>query len=608
MNRVLNFAVVAMSAVIMTSSRVDAAVVNITEGSTSGYTMTDGNTYVIQNSVSFSNSTVGGSGMSVADNATVVLYVPAGITLTAIGAHGSGQIGGGAGILVPETAMLIITGEGTVKAMGGNAGNGGDGAAGSKGTEVVAAFSNTYWYFTGSSGLGGAGGVGGGGAGAAIGGSGGSGGYGGEAGQSVNRVKCGYYNAFCQSGNNGMPGYPGRGGIGMGVCYVLGRVNVTATAGSTGDAGSAGHHADMCDIVKQTQQGYIDQFTTCGGGGGGGGGAGCSPSKVIGGGGASGGGGGGGGSGATLGGTSYSDYPFVNAHGGGGIGGLSRVSGETGSAKGTTKAGGIFDRGYYYDGAYHSSYRGAEDYFGGDGGVGGDVGVEGGAGTLYVSPTATVNVEREILSATTHPAAQYVITFDANGGQFYSYNEALVATLGCGLPNCIPCPIREGYLFEGWMTIAGDLYYDASGAKSISAYPVAGDITLYAKWCFDDDYTTMTIEPVPHSYLNKNCSVILADHNNDYEAAANATAANGFNKVWECYVTGISPTNEAAKFSAKIEMKDGAPVVTWKPDLNTNGIVRIYKVYGSETLENGGDWQYPTNSFHKFFKVTVEMP
>lgn len=71
MNRVLNLAVVAMSAVIMTSSRVDAAVVNITEGSTSGYTMTDGSTYVVQNSVSFSNSTVGGSGMSVADSSSM---------------------------------------------------------------------------------------------------------------------------------------------------------------------------------------------------------------------------------------------------------------------------------------------------------------------------------------------------------------------------------------------------------------------------------------------------------------------------------------------------------------------------------------------------------
>ena len=33
-----------------------------------------------------------------------------------------------------------------------------------------------------------------------------------------------------------------------------------------------------------------------------------------------------------------------------------------------------------------------------------------------------------------------------------------------------------------------------------------------------------------------------------------------------------------------------------------------YKVYGSETLENGGDWQYPTNALHRFFKVKVEMP
>ena len=41
--------------------------------------------------------------------------------------------------------------------------------------------------------------------------------------------------------------------------------------------------------------------------------------------------------------------------------------------------------------------------------------------------------------------------------------------------------------------------------------------------------------------------------------------------------------------------------------MNTNGVVRTYKVYGSETLDGGGDWQYPTNSLHRFFKVTVEM-
>ena len=117
----------------MVIGSLNAAVVNITEGSTTGYTMTDGNTYVIQNSVSFSNSTVGGSGISVADGATIVLYVPQGVTLTARGTDGEGRIGGGAGIRVSEASTLIITGEGTVKAAGGNAGDGANGEDGANG-------------------------------------------------------------------------------------------------------------------------------------------------------------------------------------------------------------------------------------------------------------------------------------------------------------------------------------------------------------------------------------------------------------------------------------------------------------------------------------------
>lgn len=121
-------------------------------------------------------------------------------------------------------------------------------------------------------------------------------------------------------------------------------------------------------------------------------------------------------------------------------------------------------------------------------------------------------------------------------------------------------------------------------------------------------HTVTTPEPVPFSYFDLNYPTLLAEHGGDYEAAAFATASNGHNKVWECFVAGISPTNATAQFMAKIEVKNGAPIVTWEPDLNTNGIMRTYKVYGSETLEGGGDWQYPTNSLHRFFKVTVEMP
>ena len=56
-------------------------------------------------------------------------------------------------------------------------------------------------------------------------------------------------------------------------------------------------------------------------------------------------------------------------------------------------------------------------------------------------------------------------------------------------------------------------------------------------------------------------------------------------------------------------MQGATPIVTWEPNLNDDGVERrLYKVYGSESLENGGEWQYLTNSLHRFFKVTVEMP
>ena len=479
MNRVLNFAVVAMSAVIMTSSRVDAAVVNITQGSMSGYTMTDGNTYVIQNSVSFSNSTAGGSGMTVEDGATVVIFVPSNVTLTAMGANGSGQTGGGAGILVPETSTLIITGEGTVNASGGNAGDGGNGGDGLVGS-LATKYNGQYKQGTGkgSSGIGGSGGDGGGGAGAGIGGTGGYGGSGGNGG--VAKVISSYvtYQNFPGDGNAGTKGTSGEPGRAMGYCYVIGSTVVIASNGNSGVAGRAG---SIADGVHEANGYYEADFASCGGGGAGGGGAGSAPSCSMGGGGASGGGGGGGGSGALTAGFCLSSSQvnvLTNAYGGGGCGGGSLVQeGISGTAKGSTISG-------LGSGAYTPDLIRC---YGGDGGAGGTAGAEGGAGTLYVSPTATVDVEREKLSATTHPAVQYTITFDATDGQFSSSVESLTATLGCELPDCIPTPTKRGYLFYGWRTVAGEEYYDDSGAKSISCYPATSNVVLYAQWHLDVD-------------------------------------------------------------------------------------------------------------------------
>lgn len=121
-------------------------------------------------------------------------------------------------------------------------------------------------------------------------------------------------------------------------------------------------------------------------------------------------------------------------------------------------------------------------------------------------------------------------------------------------------------------------------------------------------YTLTTPEPVPYSWLD----AYRLGVGTDYETAGNAASGKMQGgralQVWQDYVAGTDPTNLASRFTAKIEMVDGAPVVTWEPDLNTNGVIRAYKVYGKETLEGGGEWQYPTNSLHRFFKVTVEMP
>jgi hypothetical protein len=68
-------------------------------GSTTGQTLgTAGTTtyYYADTNLTFSNSTAGGSGLTI--QGKVYLYVPQGVTLTCTGANASGQTGAGAGI------------------------------------------------------------------------------------------------------------------------------------------------------------------------------------------------------------------------------------------------------------------------------------------------------------------------------------------------------------------------------------------------------------------------------------------------------------------------------------------------------------------------------
>ena len=59
---------------------------------------------------------------------------------------------------------------------------------------------------------------------------------------------------------------------------------------------------------------------------------------------------------------------------------------------------------------------------------------------------------------------------------------------------------------------------------------------------------------------------------------------------------------------AAIEMVGDVPQVTWSPNLNTNGIERIYTIWGKTNLTDDVGWTRPTNSAHRFFKVKVDMP
>ena len=115
-------------------------------------------------------------------------------------------------------------------------------------------------------------------------------------------------------------------------------------------------------------------------------------------------------------------------------------------------------------------------------------------------------------------------------------------------------------------------------------------------------------ERVPYSWLSLQG---LDEVYDDYETAANATAANIVNKVWECYVAGISPTNAAAAFRAVISWENGAPEISWEPILTPEEAAkRTYRKYGKKSLTDPNeDWTEINGdeASYNFFKVSVEM-
>ncbi|MBR3438155.1 MAG: hypothetical protein IKH13_01450 [Clostridia bacterium] len=153
--------------------------VEVTSGSNSGFVLENGKTYIFKKDVKFTNSTPSGSAITVPAAATVTMQIEKDVTVTAIGSDSESPLGAGAGIYVPESATLIIRGEGALIATGGNAADGENGSRGESSRFDKASRNGNGLIYAGN---GGSGGAGGGGAGAGIGGTGGDGGMGGEGG------------------------------------------------------------------------------------------------------------------------------------------------------------------------------------------------------------------------------------------------------------------------------------------------------------------------------------------------------------------------------------------------------------------------------------------
>ncbi len=252
----------------------------LSAGSTTGRTLgSAGNTtyYYVTSNLSFTNSTAGGSGLTI--QGTVYLYVPEGMTLTCTGANASGQTGAGAGIEVALGNSLYFLGSGTVNATGGNAANGGNGG---KGDDAYMITDNTIL-----GGSGGTGGNGGGGAGAGIGTRGANGGSGGRGGQRTGKTG----DEKTQKGVDGNAGSAGSTAGAMGSIYVYQTLStaINATGGSAGSNGAGGNGGQTA-----SQHPGSNVYMAAGGGGGGAGGFGGAACNI----GTGGPGGGGGGGGA----------------------------------------------------------------------------------------------------------------------------------------------------------------------------------------------------------------------------------------------------------------------------------------------------------------------
>ena len=121
-------------------------------------------------------------------------------------------------------------------------------------------------------------------------------------------------------------------------------------------------------------------------------------------------------------------------------------------------------------------------------------------------------------------------------------------------------------------------------------------------------YTLTTPDPVPYSWLSGYGLGLDSDFETAAKQLTGKTSATGKPMaVWQDFVAGTNPTDSDDFLRTMIAFSNGVPYVSWSPNLNTNGEVRVYTILGKTNLTDAA-WGCPTNVAHRFFKVKVEMP
>lgn len=132
------------------------------------------------------------------------------------------------------------------------------------------------------------------------------------------------------------------------------------------------------------------------------------------------------------------------------------------------------------------------------------------------------------------------------------------------------------------------------------------------EFSMDARYTKTTEIPVAFSWLNYNYYDMRAADDAAHENRAKEMAENGINKVYECFLMGIDPTDSNAKLELKMEKKATSLVFSWAPNLNEGRKKRRYTIMARDRLDMGDwedvdvQWNGVMSTWGKFFRLKVE--